>query len=58
MDETPATTTEETVSKPVGLAQGVSVAYDLPVSNSGNSGPTVQDTDISLEQLMAQMKKM
>ncbi|XP_034239877.1 ubiquitin-like modifier-activating enzyme 5 [Thrips palmi] len=58
VDETPANTTEENVSKPVGLAQGVSVAYDLPAPNSGSSGPTVQDTDISLEQLMAQMKKM
>ena len=58
VDETPADSSVETQSKPIGLAEGVNVAYDLPSSNEVSSGPTVQDTDISLEQLMAQMKKI
>ncbi|KAJ1526080.1 hypothetical protein ONE63_009245 [Megalurothrips usitatus] len=58
VDETPADAVEVTQSKPVGLAHGVDVAYELPAAESGSSGPTVQDTDISLEQLMAQMKKI
>lgn len=58
VDETPVDTAEISQSRPAGLAEGVNVAYDLPAAGSSSSGPTVQGTDISLEQLMAQMKKI
>ncbi|KAK3913457.1 Ubiquitin-like modifier-activating enzyme 5 [Frankliniella fusca] len=58
VDETPAETFSEIQNKPAGLAKGIDVAYELPSASSGDSGPTVQDTDVSLEQLMAQMKKI
>lgn len=58
VDETPVNISEDSQRKPAGLAEGVDVAYDLPAPDEASTGPTVQDTDISLEQLMAQMKKI
>lgn len=46
VDETPVETSTESQNKPAGLAKGIDVAYDLPSPSSGDSGPTVQDTDV------------
>ncbi|RXN28225.1 ubiquitin-like modifier-activating enzyme 5 [Labeo rohita] len=39
------------------LPEGITVAYTIP-EKDGSSGETVEETDQSLEELMAQMKKM
>ncbi|XP_016385744.1 ubiquitin-like modifier-activating enzyme 5 [Sinocyclocheilus rhinocerous] len=39
------------------LPEGITVAYTIP-EKDGGSGETVEETDQSLEELMAQMKKM
>lgn len=40
------------------LPEGITVAYTIPEKQDGESGETVEETDQSLEELMAQMRKM
>lgn len=40
------------------LPEGITVAYTIPEKQDGESGQTVEETDQSLEELMAQMRKM
>lgn len=53
--------TEEELQEATGpvpeLPEGITVAYTVPITKP-TSGPTVEDTDQSLEDLMAQMKNM
>lgn len=53
--------TEEELKEATGpvpeLPEGITVAYTVPITKP-TSGPTVEDTDQSLEDLMAQMKNM
>lgn len=40
------------------LPEGITVAYTIPEKQDGESGEMVEETDQSLEELMAQMRKM
>lgn len=55
VDETPADQLREE-DPGVELVQGVRAAYTVPQSQSTDDANTVTDTQVSLDELMAQMK--
>ena len=60
IDETPEADLKQDEGQSLGLVKGVRTAYSVPQATGAGdqAATTVGDTDVSLEELMAQMKSM